>query len=138
MKLPSGSLKESCLQAPQEHLRPKAVTSLLEFHSAQLKSVGFLQMTSDPCIYRDSGGEPFFIRVYVDDIILAGNSPKRMKEVKEALARKVDIKDMDRLHYFLGIKVTQDEETGDVLDWAACLHRKPPKEIWSGRSQNSQ
>ena len=37
-----------------------------------------------------------------------------MKEVKEALARKFDIKDMGRLHYFLGIKVSQDKKTGDV------------------------
>ena len=37
-----------------------------------------------------------------------------MKEVKGALARKFDIKDMSRLHYFLGIKVSQDEKTGDV------------------------
>lgn len=80
----------------------------------QLKSMGFLQTTSDPCIYRDSGGEPFFIGVYVDDIILAGDSQAKMKEVKEALAQKFDIKDMGKLHYFLGIKVIQDEKTGDI------------------------
>ena len=64
--------------------------------------------------YRDSGGEPFFIGVYVDDIILAGDSPAKLEEVKKALAQKFDIKDMGTLHYFLGIKVVQDEETGNV------------------------
>ena len=80
----------------------------------QLTSMGFLQTTSDPCIYRDSGGEPFFIGVYVDDIILAGDSQAKLEEVKKALAQKFDIKDMGTLHYFLGIKVVQDEETGNV------------------------
>ena len=74
----------------------------------------FLQTTSDPCIYRDSGGEPFIIGVRVDDIILAGKSRKRMKEVKEALARKFDMKYMGKLYYFFSIKVKQGEETGDI------------------------
>ena len=34
------------------------------------------------------------VSIDVDDIILAGTSQKRMKEVNEALARKFDIKDM--------------------------------------------
>ena len=56
----------------------------------------------------------FFIGVYVDDIILAGKSDKRMKEVKAALAKKFDVKDMGKLHYFLGMKVVEDDKTGDI------------------------
>ena len=56
----------------------------------------------------------FLIGVYVDDIILAGKSDKRIKEVKRALDAKFDIKDMGKLHYFLGIKFLQDEKTGNV------------------------
>ena len=69
---------------------------------------------SDPCVYWDSGGEAFFIGVYVNDIILAGKSEGRMKEVKEALAKKFDIKDMGESHYFLGMKILQEEKTGAV------------------------
>ena len=54
------------------------------------------------------------IGVYVDDIILAGKGNKKMKEVKEALAKQFDIKDMGRLHYFLGMKILQDDQSGDV------------------------
>ena len=36
----------------------------------------------------------FFIGVYVDEIILAGCSDKKIREVKGALAFKFDIKDM--------------------------------------------
>ena len=66
----------------------------------QLKDMGFVQSASDPCVYKDSG-EMFLIGVYVDDIILAGKSDKRIKEVKRALDTKFDINDMGKLHYFL-------------------------------------
>ena len=47
------------------------------------------------------------IGVYVNDIILAGKSDKRMKEVEEDLAKKFNIKDMGKLHHFLGKKIIQ-------------------------------
>ena len=76
--------------------------------------MGFVQSASDPCIYMDAGGEVFYIGIYVDDIIRAGKSDKKIKEVKEALEKKFDIKDMGKLHYFLGMKVLQNEKNGNV------------------------
>ena len=61
-----------------------------------------------------SEGEMFIIGVYVDDIVLARKSNKRIEEVKKALAKQFDIKDMGKLHYFVGMKVIQNEETGEV------------------------
>ena len=80
----------------------------------QLKEMGFVQSTSDPCIYIDAGGDIFFIGVYVDDIILASRTLERVTEVKEALSQKFDIKDMGKLHFFLGMQVMQDME---ILGW---------------------
>ena len=60
----------------------------------QLKDMGFVQSTSDPCVYKNSGGEMFLVGVYVNDITLAGKSGKRINEVKRALGAKFDIKDM--------------------------------------------
>lgn len=37
-----------------------------------------------------------------------------MKHVKQALAKRFDIKDMGKLHYFLGMKVVQNDETNEV------------------------
>ena len=76
--------------------------------------MSFVQSASDPCIYMDAGGEVFSIGIYVDDILLAGKSDKKIKEVKEALEKKFDIKDMGKLHYFLGMKVLQNEKNGTV------------------------
>ena len=80
----------------------------------QLKEMGFIQSTSDPCIYVDAGGDTFFIGVYVDDIVLAGRTYERITEVKETLSQKFDIKDMGKLHYFLGMQVLQDKKTGNT------------------------
>ena len=76
--------------------------------------MGFVQSTSDPCIYIDAEGDVFFIGVYVDDIILASRDLGRIRKVKVSLSRKFDIKDMGKLHYFLGMQVVQDQQTGDT------------------------
>lgn len=73
--------------------------------------MGFIQTDSDPCIYRFSAEEMFMIGVYVDDIVFA---EKRLSEVKQSLAKDFDIKDMGRLHYFLGMRVIQNDETNEV------------------------
>ena len=70
--------------------------------------MGFAQTTSDPCLYISTEGEMFVIAVYVDDIVLAGKSDRKLSEVKKALASKFDVKDLGKLHYFLGVKVVQD------------------------------
>jgi Reverse transcriptase (RNA-dependent DNA polymerase) len=44
--------------------------------------------------------------VYVDDIIIAGNNLKKINRVKIQLKEKFEIKDLELLKYFLGIKIT--------------------------------
>ena len=55
-----------------------------------------------------------YMGVYVDNIVLAGKTDTLMKNVKSALSEKFKIKDMGKLHYFLGIPVVQDEECKSV------------------------
>ena len=52
--------------------------------------------------------------VYVDNIVLAGSSDKHISEVKKSLASRFNVKDMGELHYFLGIKIVQDQRSGDL------------------------
>ena len=74
-----------------------------------------MQSTSDPCIYKqDTGGEIFIVGAYVDDIVLAGQSDKKIKKVKDVLSQKFDMKDMGKLRYFLGTKVVQDEKIVNI------------------------
>ena len=90
---------------------PRSWTSVLD---DQLNKMGFIQSESDPCIYRRCGREMFNIGVYVDDNVLAAKSEKQLKDVKQVFAKHFDIKDMGKLHYFLGMKVVQNDEAKEV------------------------
>ena len=79
----------------------------LHFH---LLDMGFIQSTSDPCLYMHSGGDPLYIGVYVDDMVLAGATDRKISEVKQSLSKKLDVKDLGKLHHFLGITVIQEKE----------------------------
>ena len=119
MKQPEGFISKG-----QEHLvcklkrsiyglkqSPRCWNSTLDSY---LKKMGFMQAVSDPCLYIASEGELFIIGVYVDDIVLAGKSDRRMVEVKKALSKQFKLKDMGELHYFLGMKIVQNHKSGEV------------------------
>ena len=72
-----------------------------------LKEHRFLQSASDPCIYVATEGEMIIVSVYVDDIIASKNE-EHLKRFKQALGEEFDVKGLGRLHYFLGIKIIQD------------------------------
>ena len=81
----------------------------------KLDGVGFVQSTSDPCVYKkDSGGDIFLIGVYVDDIVLAGKTDREIGEVKTALSASFDIKDLGKLHHFLGMNILHEDEKGEI------------------------
>ena len=65
--------------------------------------MGFTQSIINLCIHTDTGGDTYvFIGVCVDEIILAGHSDKKIREVKDAVAT---YKDKGKLHYFLGFRM---------------------------------
>ena len=76
--------------------------------------MGFIQTTSDSCIYVSKDQKPFIIGIYVDDIVLAGRSKQQINEVKLALAENFNVKDFGELSYFLGVKIVQDCRAGTV------------------------
>ena len=81
----------------------------------KLDGMGFVQSTSDPCVYKkDSGGDIFIIGVYVDDIVLAGKTDREIGDVKTALSASFDIKDFGKLHHFLGMNLLQEDEKGEI------------------------
>jgi Reverse transcriptase (RNA-dependent DNA polymerase) len=45
------------------------------------------------------------VLVYVDDIIIIENNYKKISEVKKSLKEIFEIKDLDRLKYFLRIEI---------------------------------
>ena len=49
------------------------------------------------------------VAVYVDDILLACNSTKKMEQVKKELGGYFKVNDLGELTYFLGVKIIQNK-----------------------------
>ena len=119
MKQPEGFVAEG-----QEHLVCRLKNSLYGLKQSprcwnkaldtQLKTMGFKQSTSDPCIYTSTTDGLFILAVYVDDILLAAKSQQKINQVKADIGRQFHVKDMGELHYFLGVNVKQNPETGKI------------------------
>ena len=68
--------------------------------------MGFKQLENDPCIYTlSSEGELFIVAIYVDDIILGSKSSEQIQDFIKRISQRFNVKDMGKLHYFLGVKV---------------------------------
>ncbi len=117
MQQPEGFLADS-----QEHLVCRLEKSIYGLKQSprcwnqaldtKLKMMGFTPSKSDPCVYVSTTDSMFILAVYVDDILLAGESQQKIAQVKSELGSHFQVKDMGELHYFLGVSVEQNTETG--------------------------
>ena len=72
-----------------------------------VKSAKFVQSTEDRCLYtKFENGHKLYLLLYVDDVILASDSPVMIKETKALLMNEFRMTDLGRLHHFLGIQIT--------------------------------
>lgn len=74
--------------------------------STFLISHGFYSSTFDNSLFTKQHGSSFTtLLVYVDDVILTGDSTSEIFNIKQLLHQQFRIKDLSRLKYFLGIEV---------------------------------
>ena len=80
--------------------------------------MGFFKSDVDPNLYYlIVENEPLILVLYVDDLLLTSSS-RLIKDCKENLAAKFDMKDLGLMHYFLGLEVWQQKGEiylGDML-----------------------
>ena len=77
-----------------------------------LVNQGFQRSPSDSNLYiKHSGNDILFLVVYVDDLIITGNSEHLISEIKQDLCRTFDMTDLGLLHYCLGIEVWQTDNS---------------------------
>ena len=80
----------------------------LRFHH-EVIPYGFVMIGEDHCIYVKRSQEEFVIlSLYVDDILLAGNSKEYLMMIKEWLSSRYDMKDLGEVNYILGVKIQRD------------------------------
>ena len=110
----------------QERMVCKLVKSLYSLKQAPkqwhdkldrtLTSVGFVTNEADKCVYYHyGGGEGVILCLYVDDILIFGTSLEVIKEVKDFLSQKFEMKDLGEADVILNIKLIKGENGGVTL-----------------------
>ncbi|GJU90796.1 retrotransposon protein, putative, ty1-copia subclass [Tanacetum coccineum] len=75
----------------------------------EIKKFGFSQNADEPCVYlKASGSNVTFLILYVDDILIMGNSIPMLQDVKSYLGKCFAMKDLGEAAYILGIKIYRD------------------------------
>ncbi|GJR37730.1 retrotransposon protein, putative, ty1-copia subclass [Tanacetum coccineum] len=75
----------------------------------EIKKIGFTQNPDELYVYlKASGGSVAFLVLYVDDILLMGNSITMLQEVKSWLCNCFSMKDLGEAAYILKIKIIHD------------------------------
>jgi hypothetical protein len=78
--------------------------------SKELKSIGFTQRISDPCLFfRGEGKDQVYFLVHVDDAIIVGHE-KAIADVKAAVGGVFDITDLGEAKTFLSIQIQLSEK----------------------------
>ncbi|KAL0403961.1 UNVERIFIED_CONTAM: Retrovirus-related Pol polyprotein from transposon RE2 [Sesamum radiatum] len=93
--------------------------------TTKLQNYGFVQSPHDHCLFVKATSQCFSaLLVYVDDILLTGNSEDELNAVKAHLDHLFTIKDLGHAKYFLGLElarsahgllVTQQKFLSDIL-----------------------
>jgi hypothetical protein len=77
---------------------------------AALRAHGFIPSTTDTSLFLLQRPEvTMYVLVYVDDIILVSSSVTAADRLVSSLSVAFAVKDLGKLHYFLGLEVTHDD-----------------------------
>ena len=80
------------------------------FHE-KVKEFGFSRSEDESCVYvKASGSVVVFLILYVDDILLIGNSIPELQSVKTWLGKCFAMKDLGEASYILGIRIYRNRE----------------------------
>ncbi|CAI7807239.1 unnamed protein product [Closterium sp. NIES-54] len=84
---------------------------LFKWHNSlrsTLRDVGFRPSAADPSLFVRAGPTPFFILVYVDDLVFATADRAVLAEVKSELQKRHMCTDLGELQHYLGLQITRD------------------------------
>ncbi|CAI7804013.1 unnamed protein product, partial [Closterium sp. NIES-53] len=75
-----------------------------------LAALGFAPSTADPSLFlrTDTSLPPFYILVYIDDLVFATADTAGLAHVKSELQKRHTCTDLGELHSYLGFQITRD------------------------------
>ena len=86
---------------------PRVFNTVLNEHI--VKSMGFKQCQTDPCVYtKMTTSGPVYLAVYVDDLIIVGKEISEIDKVKADLRKEFDMDDRGDAEYILGMQIERD------------------------------
>uniref|UniRef100_A0A2N9F271 Reverse transcriptase Ty1/copia-type domain-containing protein n=1 Tax=Fagus sylvatica TaxID=28930 RepID=A0A2N9F271_FAGSY len=84
----------------------QAPRAWFERFTSHLLTIGFVASTADPSLFvLRTGSTVFYLLLYVDDIILTGNSSLAVTSLITQLAHTFELKDLGPLRFFLGLQI---------------------------------
>ncbi|CAI7735326.1 unnamed protein product [Closterium sp. NIES-54] len=81
-----------------------------------LASLGFAPSTADPSLFlrSDTTLPPFYVLVYVDDLVFATADTKALAHVKSELQKRDTCTDLGELTSYLGLRITRDRAQRNI------------------------
>ncbi|CAI7813034.1 unnamed protein product [Closterium sp. NIES-53] len=75
-----------------------------------LKALGFAPSTADPSLFlrTDTSLPPFYVLVYVDDLVFASGDTEALTLMKSELQKRHTCTDLGELRSYLGLQITRD------------------------------
>ncbi|CAI5483786.1 unnamed protein product [Closterium sp. Yama58-4] len=73
-----------------------------------LSDLGFQPSSADPSLFVRRGSTPFFVLVYVDDLVFATADRVALADVKSELQKRHTCTDLGELRHYLGLQITRD------------------------------
>ncbi|CAI7871022.1 unnamed protein product [Closterium sp. NIES-53] len=73
-----------------------------------LSDLGFQPSSADPSLFVRRGSTPFFVLVYVDDLVFATTDRVALADVKLEPQKRHTCTDLGELRHYLGLQITRD------------------------------
>ncbi|CAL1353265.1 unnamed protein product [Linum trigynum] len=103
-----------------------------------LTNFGFTQSYSDYSLFTKQTPEGILVMlVYVDDLILSGNSMKLIQGAKNYLSQQFKVRDLGELKYFLGLEIARSASGISVSQRKYCLDLLQDTGFLNGKPVNS-
>ena len=112
MKQPAGFIEKDkpnhvCLLHKALYGLKQSPRAWFDKFSSYIIEFGFVCSYKDPSLFVYSRGKNvIMLLLYVDDMLITGNSSAVMDKFLDALNKQFKMKDLGQMHYFLGIQAT--------------------------------
>ncbi|CAI7895332.1 unnamed protein product [Closterium sp. NIES-54] len=81
---------------------------------SSLADLGFQPSSADPSLFVRHGSTPFFVLVYVDDLVFAISDRVALADVKSELQKRHTCNDLGELRHYLGLQITRDRDARTI------------------------